>query len=337
MSEPEVPGAPIDGQRDQHERVARDHHYVPRFLLSRFTSTDEHPGQLRYFDRRYQAARWRSPRFVAWSRDYYTVSVPGQRPDVMERYFGRIEMLAADTIRRIIRTRRIPAGVEYDNFMHFLALMFVRGPAFREALVTYFENGVEGMLRQAASSPAECEAMFQNMPPDRQKPNFEMVQRWAEQERMIRVDPSALHVKQTMNAITDGRDLLGLRHWTLAFPEDKSVDFICSDQPVSVGDPCLEDAFPLRRLVEPHADFILPVDRKLALISRLGGRRSGSSVAHDVDRRVVAAVNRRTMLGAWHYVYSPTEEFIVLDDEGVEVAGSPLWFSTTPPEAVARE
>jgi hypothetical protein len=316
--------------------LAHDHHYVPQFLLSQFTSIDDHPGQLRSFDRRYRSALWRFPKAVAWSKDFYTVSVPGMRPDLIERYFGRIEYFASETIRRIIRTRRMPRGVEYDNFMHFLALMLVRGPAFREALVALFENGIEGQLRRAASTPEECEAVFRDMPPDRRKPTFEMMQRWAEEERMIRIEPSGLHVKQAMNAITEGRDLLALRHWTLAFSADESADFICSDQPATVGDPCQRDAYPLRDLYEPGIDFVLPVNRKLALISRLGGRLPGSSVAHDVDRQVVAAINRRTMLGAWHYVYSPTDEFIVLDEEGGEVPGSPLWFSTPLPQIATR-
>lgn len=152
------------------------------------------------------------------------------------------------------------------------------------------------------------------------------MQRWAEQDRIIRVDPGSLHVKQILNAITRGRDRLGMRHWTLAFSADESADFICSDQPVTVGDPCQRDAYPLRDLFDPDLDFVLPVARRLALVSRLVERRGGTSVAHDVDRQVVAATNRRTMLGAWHYLYSPTEEFIVLDGEGLEVPGSPLWF-----------
>lgn len=318
----------------QPDRVARDHHYVPRFLLNNFTSTDVHPGKLRYFDRQIGTSRWRFPRAVATSRDYYTVNFPGQPPDFIEQHFGKMESLAAETIRRIIDTGHMPTGVEYDNFMHFLALMHVRGESFRAMAVTFAENDMEQRLRHAASSIEAYEEALRDIPPGRKRISFQELQEWAQEERMVEVaDPSGLHAKEAMLAIAVERDLLALRQWTIIAPEAGAADFICADEPVTLGTPRPGEVWSPQGLLEPETDFFLPVHRKLALLGRLVPSRGGTSVAHEVDSQVVAAVNRRTLFGARRYLYSPTDEFVVLDDTGIQVPGSTLWLNSRLPQA----
>lgn len=307
---------------NQPQHVSKDHHYVPVFVLKNFTSTDTNPGKLCSFDSEVGRFKWNAPRSVAKEEHFYTVAIPGKSPDFIEGHFGKVESRAADTLRGILADRRMPEGQVREEFMLFLALMFSRGPAFRELVLDASTAPLELTLRWAAASPENHEAYFRDFPEERRL-SYDLMQRWAKNERMVMVkDPSSEHAMSVMHSMSGGVDLLGQRQWTLMFAGE-DADFICSDKPVSLEPTKSGGRIVPHGLIHNDNDFILPVHRKLALL----GRGKGRAQVCDVDRRVVALVNRRTMLGAWRYVYAPDEEFVILDDAGDERPGSYFWLN----------
>ena len=88
------------------------------------------------FDRERSKPEHRTPKAVAFERDYYSVEVEGQLDDRVESYFALVETFAAPIIRDMIANRVMPAGTDYADLMYFLGLMNGRSPAFRDALVT---------------------------------------------------------------------------------------------------------------------------------------------------------------------------------------------------------
>ena len=148
-------------------QVSRRHHYVPAFLLGGFTPTGRQSDALWVFDNECAAPESRTPRAVAFERDYYTVDVPGQPPDFIENYFSRVETTAARIIREMLANRAMPTGDDYSDFMLFLALMRGRSPSFREALKQFYEDRMHDRVKIAASSREAYEAAFRDYPQDK--------------------------------------------------------------------------------------------------------------------------------------------------------------------------
>ena len=117
-------------------------------------------------------------------------------------------------------------------------------------------------------------------------------------------------------------DLLGNRKWSLLIAEEGAIQFVCSDNPISIR----SSRAPFERFVPPgvvylETDFIPPIHRKVALLGRFEGRAE----VHDVGDEVVASINTRTMRSARRFIFAPEREFYVMEPDGPIVPGSPKW------------
>jgi hypothetical protein len=319
---------PVESSSGTGPKVAWRHHYVPCFLLAGFTPSGRQSDQLWSFDRERIRPERRAPKAIAFERDYYAVEAPGQPSDLVETYFSQVETIAAPTIRDMIANRVIPTGTDYANLMYFLGLMKGRSPAFRDALVRFEEERIHNLVKLLASSRENYEVGLRGFPADKKKPTFDMIQKWAAEEKFVEVaNPSVLHVQGAMLGL-DGRtiDLLGNRKWSLLFAEEGDVQFLCSDNPISIR----SSRAPFERFVPPGiayrgTDFILPIHRRVALLGRFEGR----SEVHDVGDEVVASINTRTMRNARRYVFASEREFYVVEPDGSIVPGSVEWLRPT--------
>ena len=223
---------------DAAAQVSTRHHYVPRFLLAGFTPWGRKSDKLWSFDRERTKPEHRTTKAVAYEEDYYAVDVPGQPKDLIEPYFSKVETIAAPIIRDIVANRAIPAGTDYDNLMYFLGLMNGRSPAFRDALVGFQEESWHNRVKILASSRENYEAGLRGFPADKKKPTFEMIRKWAAEDKFVEVaNPSAMHAQEAMLGLdNENLRLLGSRNWTLLFAPDGGVQFVCSDNPISIRD-----------------------------------------------------------------------------------------------------
>jgi hypothetical protein len=303
--------------------VSRDHHYMPSFLLAGFTLSGRKSDRLWSFDNERVKPEHRTPKAVAFERDYYTVDVPGQPPDIIESYFSRVETVAARILREMLATRAMPTGDDFADLMLFVLLLRGRSPAIREALRRFHEDEAHLRIKIAASSPEAYETVFRNYPADRKKPRFEMLQKVAAEERPFEIaNMSGMHAQVAMLGVND--DTLALLHkraWTLLIANG-AVPFVCSDHPVSISD----SRSPVSVLVPPgiayrETDLLFPIHRAAALLGRFEGRAE----VHVVGDDVVACVNGRTAGNARRYVFGPEPEFYVLEADGSIGPGSSRW------------
>ena len=324
--------SPVESSPEAGANVAWRHHYVSCFLLAGFTPSGKQSDQLWSFDRERNRPERRTPKAVAFERDYYAVEVPGQPADLIESFFSRVETLGARIIRDMIANRVVPTGTDYADLMYFLGLMNGRSPAFRDALVRFKEERADLRIRIAASSRENYEAALRGFPADKRKPSFESLQKVAAQEKIVTIaNPSALHVQGAMFGLNSGvLDLLGNRKWSLLFAEEGGVQFVCSDNPISIR----SSRAPFEHFVPPGiaysgTDFILPIHRRAALLGRFEGRAD----VYDVGDEVVAAINMRTMSSARRYIFAPESEFSVMELGRTIVPGSAKWLRPAPDHA----
>jgi hypothetical protein len=316
--------SPVESSPEAGAHVSWRHHYVPCFLLGGFTPSGRQSDKLWSFDRERSRPEHRAPKAVAFERDYYSVEVEGELDDRAETFFSLVETIAAPIIRDMIDSRVVPAGTDFANLMYFLGLTHGRSPAFRDALVRFHEDGMHNRVKLLASSRENYEAGMRGYPADKKKPTFEMMQKWAGEEKFVEIaNPSVLHLQGTMFSLDQGAvNVLGNRKWSLLFAEEDGVQFVCSDNPISIR----SSRAPFEHFVPPGlaysgTDFILPIHRRVALLGRFEGR----SEVYDVGDEVVAAINTRTMSSSQRYIFAPEPEFSVIEPDGTVVPGSPTW------------
>jgi hypothetical protein len=207
--------------------------------------------------------------------------------------------------------------------MFFLGLMNGRSPAFRDVLVRFEEERADLRIRIAASSPENYEAFLQGFPADKRKPSFETMQTLASQEKIFAIaNPNVLHLQGMFGLDSGVVDLLGNRKWSLLIAEEGGVQFVCSDNPISIR----STQAPFERFIPPGVaylgtDFILPIHRRVALLGRFEGRAE----VHDIGDEVVATINMRSMRSARRFIFAPGREFYVMEPDGPIVPGSPKW------------
>jgi hypothetical protein len=259
------------------------------------------------------------------------VEVEGQLDDRVESYIALVETFAAPIIRDMIANRVMPTGTDYANLMYFLGLMNGRSPAFRDVLVRFHEESMHNRVKLLASSRENYEVGMRGFPTDKKKPTFEMIQKWAKEEKFVEVaNPSVLHIQGMFGLDSGVVNLLGSRKWSLLFAEEGSVQFMCSDNPISIR----SSRAPFRHFVPPGieyrgTDFILPIHLKVAFLGRFEGRAE----VHDVGDEVVAAINTRTMRGSRRYVFASEREFYVMEPDVGIVPGSVTWLRPAPDAA----
>jgi Protein of unknown function (DUF4238) len=316
--------SPVESSPEADTNVAWRRHYVPCFILAGFTPSGSQSDKLLSFDRERTRPEHRTPKAVAFEYGYYAVEAPGEPADRVEKYFSLVETIAAPIIRDIIANRVMPTGTDYADLMYFLGLTNGRSPSFRDALVRFNEERADLWIRIAASSRENYEAALRGFPADKRKPSFETLRKVAAQEKIIAIaNPSVLHVQGAMLGLDYGTiNLLGNRKWSLLFAEEGSVQFICSDNPISIR----SSQAPFEHFVPPGiaylgTDFILPIHCRVALLGRFEGRAE----VFDVGAEVVAAINLRTMSSARRYVFAPEREFYVMEPDRSIVPGSAKW------------
>src|ERR1039457_2841469 len=108
----------------------RAHHLVPRCWLAGFTDSGENDGQLWVTDLKRQNQWPSSPGKVGRVKDFYRVSDPTLDPVVVEDALSKIETIVAPILKTIDRERRSPCGDELEELLHFMAIQWVRLPAF---------------------------------------------------------------------------------------------------------------------------------------------------------------------------------------------------------------
>lgn len=111
--------------------MPEEHHYVPRFYLKGFTENKK-----LWVYERHQKPRESKPKDEASRPDFYSLDADetGERNDAPEKQLARIESIAAPIIRKLVTPHYVLTPEKAAELIFFIALTFVRTPAWREHL-----------------------------------------------------------------------------------------------------------------------------------------------------------------------------------------------------------
>ena len=224
--------------------MPKKHHYVPVTYLRRFTDA----GGLLWVYRKDDPSRpfRQRPESTGFETHYYSqLSEDGVRDDSrFEALFSEMESPWPAIVDALAARERVfPAA---SSIIPFLALMRVRGPAFRDAAELHLSNVVHvraQILNDAGRLPP---------PPEGHEDLFAKME--------IAIDPH-----QSLVAIADGLSTIGNFLAALSYDvlhNESGVPFLTSDNPVMYYDPSLTDRQMLPYTVRPphgRVELLFPV------------------------------------------------------------------------------
>lgn len=293
------------------EREPRAHHYVPQFWLAGFTDTGEKDGRLWVTDLKRQKQWLSNPENAGHRRDFYRLSDDvAKDPVAFEKLFSRIEHRFAPIFKTLDKRPRGPYLEELESLFMYIAVQWMRVPAFRPMVLRVYEDGVRRRFAEALKTPESWAAWLKKwgFAPDAPEADYDSIVKFErELEREHNYTLSAKpewYLYRGFKTIEGVTESLAERNW------DASISvkggFIGSDNPVMMDGP-------KGQLVGfKNAEIVMfPVSRHVLLFE--ANRRVKPMQA---TYRRVAGVNTFTMMEADEQVYSHEPDFYWLDENG---------------------
>jgi hypothetical protein len=282
--------------------VPRNHHYVCEFLLKNFA---DESGTLWIYDSELGTYRDGNTRSAGFERDLYALTLSGRGRDftTLERGLeGQIDTPGAVAIRKLLN-HEMCDGMEWANFLGFVAAQMVRTPAYFDRLRSMQAPIMQEMLERMA----KCEPEF------REGVRKDMKEAGATDEEIAReleavangkyrVRPAQdFIVAHAVEMIPTIHAELGEMHWTFLAVPDGEPELLITDCPVMLADagPEEEPPKPLG-LRNPNIELVMPLSRRMVAVARRYGPDSfGELVKGSAD-----VVNARTLSYARRFVFA---------------------------------
>lgn len=301
-----VVGEAIPAKRPE----ARKHHFVPKCWLAGFTDTGKNDARLWVTDLKSRKQWPTSPSNAGHRRDFYRISDPGLNPLTFEEAFSEIEADTAPIFKDLYQEPRVPTREELQCLLSFVAIQYVRVPAFRPWLLNLEVSIHRSFISKALKSPASwARALKKARIP---------AEPAAAYERMLEYERRVLNTSEySLSAETEWYLLTGLRaaadaiipelaarYWCATI--SPSGSFIGSDNPVAMDGP--KD-----QLVgfKSAPIVVFPLNRHVLLCGTSGPLRPPV-----VNRKLIARHNTLAMLTAGEHLYSHRPDFCWIDRAG---------------------
>jgi hypothetical protein len=134
----------------------RQHHLLLEFYLAGFTDTGTRDGMLHVFDYRWGKRYRARPKQVAHERDFYSIEVPDEDRNVIEKDLSRLEGELAPTLRRVVETD-VVRHEDLADLLSFASIVHVRGRRALEHVYLGLEEKMRSELEAGSLSRDEWE------------------------------------------------------------------------------------------------------------------------------------------------------------------------------------
>ena len=282
--------------------VPRNHHYICEFLLKNFA--DEN-GTLCIYDSELEKYRDGNTRSAGFERDLYALTLAGRERDFASLEKGleqQIDTPGAAAIRKLLN-HEMCDGMEWANFLGFVAAQMQRTPAYFDQLKAMQAPIMQEMLERMAK--------------------FEPEFREGIREDLIKLGATDAEVERELGAVASGKykvrpaqdwivahavemipkihSELERMHWTFLTVPDGEPELLISDCPVMLAEPGPEDEQPRPLgLRNPNIELIMPLSKRMVAVARRDGPVSfGELVKGSAD-----VVNARTLSYARRFVFA---------------------------------
>lgn len=282
----------------------RAHHIVPRFWLAGFTENGEKDGRLWVTDLK-RRKQWPSnPGKIGYINDFYRIAEGDLDPVIVETALSKMEGIIAPILRGIDRERRAPRRDEMEELFEFIAIQWVRVPAFR----VFARDLLEKFTQENVATALESEQSWIDtrkrvgIPIDAPGGDYRsMKEFWESGEHSLRI-PTEWYMLEAFKAAGSIAPLLRKRYWGAAI--SPSGSFIGTDNPV------IMDAAKGEMSGFVNAEVIF---YQLSRHVLLYGVRDAIEPPF-VNRKYIAHMNTFAMIRAQEQVFSPVPDFGFLDE-----------------------
>ncbi|MGC2626772.1 MAG: DUF4238 domain-containing protein [Candidatus Udaeobacter sp.] len=282
--------------------VRRNHHYVCEFLLKNFA---DDKGKLWIYDSEQQKYWAGNTKSAGFERDLYALTLRGRGRDfgILEKGLEQqIDTPGAVAIRKLVN-RQMCDGMEWENFLRFVAAQMVRTPEYIERLKAMEAPIMQEMLERMAKLEPEFREGVRNDMKEAGATD-EDVERVIEAvaNGKCRAQPTqAWIVASAVRAIPMIQAELKDMHWTfLAVPEEEP-ELLINDRPVMLAEPGPEDEHsrPLG-LRSPNIELVMPMSRRMVAVAR----RDGPDSFGELVKGSAEIVNARMLSYARRFVFA---------------------------------
>lgn len=285
------------------------HHYVPRFLLSRFSSEPqaENPSFWRLDKRTGRPSRTSVRNEAAISHYNKLRDMENLPQDFVECTLGMVEGRAAAIVADLVEGRSIRPEERLEMAL-FVYLQYHRTPRGRQWFTYTFEQVRTLDAMQRVLDPDHVQAFYRSQGEEISREEAERRGR----ELFDELDAGKLELKAQHNhaiaamfmfveATTPA--IAGRMSWLVVHAPPER-EFIISDHPVLIVDPAAGPNRGAGWLSSPDAEATLPLDARAALVLSPGP----PDLEHvDADRELVEEINLRTYASAEWGIYGRTQ------------------------------
>jgi hypothetical protein len=252
---------------NKKQKQAKKHHILPQSYLERF-SVDEKVWVLDFHNK----ISYRTGIVNAACIDYfYKVKTIAKKEDdfIEQRLLSQAEGLAKPIIDKILNARYLPTGQEWVNLANFLALMYIRGPWFRQALLEMYEHDANLLLDVVYSNEDifhKSMAEFEQATGKKLDRNYEQALETHKRCKVTCDIPRTYYVREMLEHVGSLLEVFCEMTPSLLFaPAFGKAMFVTSDKPfVQISrkfNPLCPNA-----LLDPNIDVYFPLSSRTCLV-----------------------------------------------------------------------
>lgn len=205
-----------------------------------------------------------------------------------------------------------------EYLLTFIASLYLRNPSYREKLSAPLERETKIKL----SMLSESKALYNSEVSRAIKAGtikkgmcHEELHKIVKAKSITFKANKDFIIKQEINSLLDTAKLLGQRRWSLfSIPEDKTYEFITSDNPFTLLPPERTNNIPVGIGTE-ETKILIPINKRSALMGVLDNREDSSEVA---DEALVGVTNSLVINNS-NKVFYTSKKLITLSD------GKSIW------------
>lgn len=247
-----------------------------------------------------------TPKQEGHRENYYTFTDRGFQDDSAEKMLSRAESLVAPTIRKLANPQFRMSDRQRSELYSFVALTFVRVPAYREFIDSQAGKIMKAFSQKKARDKEEFYRSLREyeektgksigMDPEEVR-KFVMSGRYSVMQRSV-----AFNLKLVLQAGLEIAEILDREYSDDVFYAPKEKFFLTCDNPIVTLEPGRDGRATVGMGVGwPDTEVIFPLNKNACLIlSRKGQRRQ-----HAASELRTQQINDALMGVAQHYVYAP--------------------------------
>jgi Protein of unknown function (DUF4238) len=313
--------------------VKAKHHFVPQFYLKGFTDDD---GALWAYVKGVNAPRKTTPRMECHRDNYYTVTYNGMSDDSVEKLFSVIESKAAPIVKSLLDPAFVLNKVHVEKLFTFVALMFVRVPAYRDFLNTQASAMAKRFGQAIAKNREEflASARAYEAESGQSLGDLEKVRELAASDNYTLEQRSdGYNLKLTLRSFESVLEILRKEYSYDILYAPEGEFFIATDNPIVTLSPDLDgQAWVGMGFDRLDTEVLFPLNKRACLL--LGRDRDRQHLVASATRH--SQINGMMMGLAQHAIYAPsgTRRLArIFNERGCKIKYGENAFLSTPPKA----